>query len=445
MKEFNRKLLSIALPITIQNLISMSLNLVDNLMIGQLGSAAIAAVGLVNQMNFVLILFLFGASSGTGVFISQYWGNRDLKNIGKTISTRFEDYLRGLDSYFSCLLFFFPQQIISFFSRDITVVTAGVAYSKIISFTTFLIPFTFVMAMALRTIEKPKIPMYISFVVLAFNTVGNYLLIFGVGPFPEMGVKGAAIATLLSRLIEFFLYLYVLLKPVTALTISRHEFLDFDTVFFRKLMVVALPVIVNELLWSVGMTTYSFIMARIGTEALTVKNIVSTLESFGFIIFGGMSAATVVMVGSELGKKNYEKAFKNAIKLLNLMVVIGVITGIGIILLSRFLIRMYNVEEVIKSTVVMVMIIVGLAQPVKMFNGLNIVGVLRSGGDTKTAMFLELFSLWGIGIPLVALSGIVLKWPLPFVFLMMLPEELFKASLGMLRVHSRKWLRNVID
>jgi len=93
----------------------------------------------------------------------------------------------------------------------------------------------------------------------------------------------------------------------------------------------------------------------------------------------------------------------------------------------------------------MVMIIVGLAQPVKMFNGLNIVGVLRSGGDTKTAMFLELFSLWGIGIPLVALSGIVLKWPLPFVFLMMLPEELFKASLGMLRVHSRKWLRNVID
>ncbi|ACR79093.1 MATE family efflux transporter [Kosmotoga olearia] len=444
MKEFNRKLLSIALPITIQNLISMSLNLVDNLMIGQLGSAAIAAVGLVNQINFVLILFLFGASSGTGVFISQYWGNRDLKNIGKTISHVLKiTYVGGF--VFFMLLFFFPQQIISFFSRDITVVTAGVAYSKIISFTTFLIPFTFVMAMALRTIEKPKIPMYISFVVLAFNTVGNYLLIFGVGPFPEMGVKGAAIATLLSRIIEFFLYLYVLLKPVTALTISRHEFLDFDTVLFRKLMVVALPVIVNELLWSVGMTTYSFIMARIGTEALTVKNIVSTLESFGFIIFGGMSAATVVMVGSELGKKNYEKAFKNAIKLLNLMVVIGVITGIGIILLSRFLIRMYNVEEVIKSTVVMVMIIVGLAQPVKMFNGLNIVGVLRSGGDTKTAMFLELFSLWGIGIPLVALSGIVLKWPLPFVFLMMLPEELFKASLGMLRVHSRKWLRNVID
>lgn len=193
------------------------------------------------------------------------------------------------------------------------------------------------------------------------------------------------------------------------------------------------------------MTTYSFVMARMGTDALAVKNIVYTLESFGFIIFGGMSAATVVMVGSELGKKNYEKAFKNAIKLLKLMVLIGIITGIGIILLSRFLIRMYNVEEAIKSTVLIVMIIVGLAQPLKMFNGLNIVGVLRSGGDTKTAMFLELFSLWGIGIPLVTLSGIVLKWPLPFVFLMMLPEELFKATLGMLKVRSRKWLRNVID
>lgn len=165
MKEFNRKLLSIALPITIQNLISMSLNLVDNLMIGQLGSATIAAVGLVNQINFVLILFLFGASSGTGVFISQYWGNRDLKNIGKTISHVLKVTYVGRFVFF-VLLFFFPEQILSFFSKDITVVTVGVAYSKIISFTTFLVPFTFVMAMVLRTIEKPKIPMYISFVVL---------------------------------------------------------------------------------------------------------------------------------------------------------------------------------------------------------------------------------------------------------------------------------------
>ncbi|MFO7882526.1 MAG: MATE family efflux transporter [Kosmotogaceae bacterium] len=444
MTDFTRRILNIAIPITIQNFISVGLNLVDNIMIGQLGAVSIASVGIVNQVVFILMLVTFGAASGSGVFVSQYWGIRDSANIEKTVGHILKITVAAAVIFF-VLLFVFPERLLSLFTNDLAVIELGAEYSKVVSFTTFFTSFSFIMAMVLRTVEKAKIPMYISLVALAVNTLSNYLLIFGIGFFPELGVKGAAIATLMSRTIEFLLYMYALRKDWTPIKINIKSLFSFDAIFFKRLMKIASPVIANEFLWSLGITMYSVVLARMSTEAIAVRNIEHTIGSFGFIFFGGISAATVVLVGSELGKNNYENAIKNAHALLKITLVLAVISGLGIIALSWGIIDFYNVSEDIKTTLLTVMIIMGLSQPLRMVNNVNLVGVLRSGGDTKIVLFLEIFSLWAIGIPLVAISGLALKWTIPLVYLMMLPEQGFKGIFGFLRLKSGKWARNVIE
>lgn len=444
MTDFSKRVLSIAVPITIQNVISSGLNLVDNIMIGNLGPLPIAAVGLVNQFMFILMLVSFGCASGSGIFVAQYWGVKDVGNIEKTI----EHILKvtyGLSIIFFIVLFFFPEQMLGFFSKDIEVIKAGIPYAKIVSFTTLMTSFSFIIAMALRTVEKARIPMYVSLVALGFNTIGNYLLIFGIGPFPELGVTGAAIATLLSRFVEFLIYVYLVSSRKYPIKLSLKGFFSFDRVFFKKLMKYASPVIINELLWSLGMTAYTLVFARMSTSAVVVRNISSTIENFGFVFFGGISSATVVLVGSELGRKKYDLAKQYAKRFLRLTAIAGAIAGLSIILFSRVIIDFYNVDEFIRGTVLTVIIIVGAAQPVKMLNGVNIVGVLRSGGETKFAMMLEIVSLWFIGVPLVAIAGLVLHWPIAAVYVCTIIEEVFKVTIGLKRYRSGKWIKNLIS
>ncbi|HPB62862.1 MAG TPA: MATE family efflux transporter [Mesotoga sp.] len=443
MKEFTRRMLSIAIPITLQNLISTGLNLVDNLMVGQLGTTAIAAVGLVNQVVFILNLFTFGASSGAGIFVSQYWGKRDEKSIERTLG-HIIYITMGAATVFFVLLYVFPEGILKIFTSDTEVIRLGTEYARPVAFSTFLTSFSFIMAMALRTVEKARIPLYISLVALSINTVGNYILIFGLGSIPAMGVFGASVATLVARIAEFFIFLYIALRRLTPIRFTLWAF-RFDGPFFRRLMKYATPVIFNEFLWSLGVTVYSLVMARMGTEFIAARNISSTIENFGFVIFGGLASATVVMVGSELGRNNFTQARFNARKLIQLTVITAVATGLMIIFLSRFIVQLYNIDQTLKDIVLTVVVIVGLAQPIKMFNAVNIVGILRSGGDTKAAMLMEIFSLWGVGIPLVAIAGLVLKWSLPAVYIVMMVEELVKAILGIWRTKTGKWVRNVVD
>ncbi|WP_068348750.1 MATE family efflux transporter [Kosmotoga arenicorallina] len=444
MEAFRQKLLKIAVPITIQNLISVGLNLVDNLMIGQLGAVAIASVGLVNQVMFILMLVTFGAASGAGVFVSQYWGVRDTRNIEKTIAHML--YVTfGAALVFFVILFFLPGQTLGLFSKDSAVIKSGISYSTIVAFTVFFTSFSFVIASALRTVEKAQIPMYISLVALGFNTLGNYLLIFGIGPFPELGVAGAAIATLFSRSIEFLLYLFVLNRKRTPVKVTFQSFFKLDRFFFARMMKIASPVIANEFMWSLGMAVYSLVFARVGTAAIATRNIVSTIESFGFVFFGGIGSAAVVIVGSELGRKNFDLAFESAKRLLKITLIISSLAGLAIIGLSRVIINFYNIDDFIRATALLSIIIVAVALPIKMLNAVNLVGVLRSGGDTRTVFFLEIVSLWLIGVPMVLFGGLILKLSVPLIYIMMLPEELFKLLVGGFRFRSRKWMKNIIE
>jgi len=444
LSSFYKRVAAIAVPITLQNIIVMSLNLVDNLVIGQLGAVPIAAVGLITQLMFILMITTFGAAGGASIFVSQYWGKRDLFNIEKTLGHIVKITL-AIGALFFVLLFFFPSRVLSVFTTDHQVIEVGSLYARVIAPTAFMSSFSFVIAMALRTVEKAKIPMLMSAGALTVNTVGTVALVFGLGPFPELGVLGAAIATLFSRAFEMALYVFVIARKKTPVRLSLGSIVGFDPAFFKRMMKYALPVITNETFWSIGITMYAIVLARMGTDALATRNIVSTMESLGFVFFGGLASSTVVLVGTELGNNAFTKAEENARRILRLSFFISILAGILIIVMSRVLVNLYNVDVVIKNTAVNVMLVLGIALPLKLFNAITIVGILRSGGDTRAAMLLELLCLWCIGVPLVATTGLVLNWPVLLVYIAMLPEEIIKGLLGRHRMRSKKWLKNVVD
>lgn len=444
MSSFYKRVAAIAVPITLQNIIVMSLNLVDNLVIGQLGAVPIAAVGLITQLVFMLMIMTFGAAGGASIFVSQYWGKKDLDSIEKTLGHIVKITL-ALGALFFIMLFFLPDKVLSVFTTDAHVIEVGSVYSRAIAPTAFMSSLSFIIAMALRTVERAKIPMIISAVALTLNTVGTLTLVFGLGPFPELGVFGAAVATLFSRAFEMCLYIYILARNKTPIRLSLRSLLGFDSAFFKRMMKYALPVITNESFWSLGITMYAVVLARMGTDAIATRNIVSSMESLGFVFFGGLASSTVVLVGSELGNKNFPGAEDNARRLLRLSFLVSIFAGFLIIVLSRFLVNLYNVDVSVKITALRVMLVLGLALPLKLFNAITIVGILRSGGDTRAAMLLELLCLWCIGVPLVATTGLVLGWPVLLVYLAMLPEEIVKGFLGLRRLKSKKWLRTVVE
>jgi len=443
-KIFYKTLISIALPITIQNLISTSLNMVDTVMIGRLGEKQIAAVGLANQIFFLFILIAFGINSGASIFIAQFWGKKDILNIRKVLGLTI---LSGgiVSLIFTLGAFFIPEFLLSIFSKDQRVILLGSQYLRIVCFSYLMTSVSFAYGFASRSVGQAKLPMYVSAISLLCNTIMNYLLIFGHFGFPVMGVRGAALATLISRLLEMVLMLGIIYRKGDTLAGKIHEMLGFSRRFVTKFFDTALPVIINESFWSLGMVMYSVAYARIGTGAIAAVQISNTVQNVFMVINMGLANASAVMLGNQLGANRIEKAVSYAYIFSILGPTVGMILGVMLYLTSPLVLSVFNVSNSVfldSSRIMMVMAVVMFA---KMFNAILIVGILRSGGDTKFALVLELGSVWIIGVPLAFLGAFLWKLPVYWVVALVSLEEVVKALMGIPRVLSKKWAKNVVD
>lgn len=438
-KLMTRKLLVIALPIMLQNLISSSLSFVDTLMIGQLGQEHIAAVGIANQIFFLISLFFFGISSGTSIFLSQYYGSAEYGKMRKTMAFAFTVCLIGsvLMSIFS---FLFPEFIIHFFSYDQAVVSYGIDYLKYVAFSYIFSAVSSTLSIGFRSISKAQLPLAITFISLSFNALGNYLLIFGIGPFPELGVAGAAISTFLARLLEMILLIFFTFKKGgTVFAFRKKEDFHFSKSFLKEYSKTSLPVLFNEVFWSLGMTLYKVAFARLGTEALATVNITESIANFFFIAMLGIGNATTILLGNTLGKGEVERARKWASSLLVLSLLIGLVMGFLEILMAPFFTSLFNVSMAVALTAIASLRVNGLLQPIKSINMTSIVGILRAGGDTRYAMAAEMLGVYLVGVPIAFLSAALLKLPLEYVYLLLGLEELTKTVLGLTRIRTGKW------
>ena len=442
-KKFLKSMLSIAIPVAIQNLITSSLNMVDTVMISSLGKSAIAAVGLANQVFFFYIVVSFGINSGSSIFIAQYWGKRDKKNIKKVLGLAIT--LSALLGFvFTILAFFFPEFVMRLLIQDPDVVRIGSEYLKVVSLSYIVTAISFAYSVALRTTGKANIPVFVSIVSVLTNIFFNYALIFGKFGFPEMGVVGAALGTVIARFLELGVTLLFVYKGRGVLAASFKELFSFDRSFFKRYINTTWPVILNEAFWSLGQVMYSVAYAKIGEEATAAVQVATTVQNMFLVVVKGLANACTIMVGSKIGAGDEDEAYNYAIQFLIIASSFGLLLGLAQALTPGFTLMLFkDLDPGVYDASRKILIVLGFIFIVRMFNSTAIVGVLRGGGDTAFSMKLELVSVWLIGVPIAFIGVLVFKLPVYVVVGLVSLEEVIKAILAYSRV--KKWIRNVID
>lgn len=444
-KDFYKKLTNIALPITLQNLIMSSVNMVDTLMITQLGDANIAAVGLANQVFFFFSLILFGVNSGSSIFVAQFWGKKDVKNIRRILGLAL--LICGTISIiFTIGALFVPELLMRIFTDEKDVVEIGVQYLRVIAISYLATAVSFTFNTALRSVGQAKVPMFVSMVALVINTVFNYFLIFGKFGFPEMGAAGAALATLIARVVEMILILYITYNTRNALAAKLHELIDISKDFVVKYFKTAAPVIINEFFWSLGTVMYSVAYARIGKEATSAVQIANTIQNIFLVLSRGMSNACAVMIGNEIGAGNKEKSIAYARTFIIIGPALGIILGVILFTSTPLIMTLFNnVSAQVYDYTTKILMVISITMSIKIINGLLVVGIFRSGGDTRFSMFLEMGSVWLVGVPMAFFGALVLKVPVYWVLALVSLEEVVKVAIGIPRLLSNKWVRNVVE
>lgn len=465
-KGFLKKALAITAPIALQNMLNNVLNLVDTLMIGRLGEKTIAGVGLANKVFFVFSLLMFGICSGSGVLASQYWGKRDMINIRRVLRM---SLIIGIGGAFLFTIpgILFPKFVMRIFTPQEGTIEIGATYLAVIAISYPLTAVTNAYVAILRSMNYVKLPVIITSIAIGVNIVLNYIFIFGKFGFPVMGVAGAALATVIARIVEFSVLLIVIhrhklgddgvgdfvhTKYDKHELVSRsasHEFkvkrVAFLTKeFVAKYMKTAFPVIANEFMWGLGVTMYALVYGRMGDAAMAAITISNSVESVVLVFFFGMCSAAAVILGNELGADELDKAEEYAKNFILLQLCLTLI-GAGLTLLLRNpIISMFNVSGVVANYIYICLTIFSFYMPIRMLNALFIVAIFRSGGDTKAALFLDVSGVWLIGIPMAVLGGLVFKFPIYIVYAMILIEEIYKLLLGYIRYRQKKWIKNVV-
>ena len=440
--HFSRTLLTIALPIILQNLMQSLVNMLDTIMVGQLGAVAIAAVGLGNQIFFLLNMILFGISSGAAIFVAQYWGKRDIAGVRRTLGLALT-LAAVVATLFMLAAMTAPYFLIGLYSNDILVIQEGGKYLQLVAISYPITAISFVYAQAFRSTEHVRLPMVATLISLTANAILNYLLIFGIGFFPAMGVQGAAVATVVSRTIELIILMGIGYKKKYEAAANLREILSFDTGFAGRYMRVALPVIFNETFWGLGITLQNSIFSHAGTDAISAFNICSTISQLTWIFFIGTGSAAAIIIGKQIGAGQREAAIKSANTFSWFMPALAAVVSIALIPLSMLLPIFFDVEEEILRQARMMLMVLMVSYPFKSFNMCIIVGVCRSGGDTIFAAIMDVLTLWVVALPIGYITALVLGLEPWMAYAFILAEEPIKTIMGFIRLRSQRWLHDV--
>jgi putative MATE family efflux protein len=443
-KIFAKKTIILVIPIMLQVLLVNGVTFVDTLMIGQLGEIQIAAVGVASQLFFLVTMFLYGISSAGGIFFSQFWGAKDIKKIHQVLGIIivFSAICCGLVSLLSTL---FPRFVMLVFTKDLSVIESGNSYLRIVGFSYILTGISFSYAVGLRYTGDARTPLIVSLISLSVDVIGNYLLIFGIGPFPELGITGAAISTSLSRVVEVMIYIIITnSRKDCPIKFSFKDSLNFDKNFVIKFFKVALPVVINDILWSVGMVCYKIAYSKIGTEALAAVQVVESINNLFFVSVSGLGSAVAITIGTKIGEGKEDEAHRYSMFSLKFAMLLGSCVGILIFLISPAFVNQFNIADEVKKMAIDSLRVLAVLQILKALTMVEVIGILRGAGDATYSMILEMVSIWVIGVPIAFISVLVWHFPLPMIYLMVGSEELAKLIIGMQRIKSKKYIHNFV-
>ena len=439
MSKFMKSLCKIAVPVTLQSMLQASFSIVDQIMIGQLGETNISAVGLGSNFSLIFSVVIGAVGAVAGILIAQFMGAEDKKEAWCSFDV---SLICGImiSALFLLAAGAFPLQILGLYTEDMNIINTGAVYFRIVAFSYIPMAVSNILSAWLRCREHATIPFLASFGAVAVNTGLNYLLIFGKFGFPCMEIKGAAIATLISQLFNlvFIVIGFVVCnrrdgdKPVLSLR--------FKKITIRDYLVMIMPILVSEFLWSLGQNVESAVYGHLGTSNLAAYTLTGPIQGLIVGALSGLSAAAGVMVGKRLGRKEYDEAYAESKKIMYAGLAGSVVVASLLILLAGVYTGLYRVDNSVKELGKILLIVFALYAPVKVENMILSGGIIRSGGNTKIIMVIDIVGTWCIGIPLCLLAAYVFRWGIIGVYALLTTEEIFRLAVALVIFRKRKWM-----
>lgn len=439
-ENFYRKLTVIGIPMIIQQVIAVTLNLADTIMVGKVSENALAAVGAANQVYFIFSVVLFGIFSGAAVHAVQYWGIRDLVSLRKIV---------GID-YTMCLVLSVPTVAVVFaaapffirlFSDEPEVIELGTQYMKIACFSYIFAALSFVISYNSRSIQDLKYPTIINACAIAMNIFLNYVFIYGNFGVPALGVRGAAIATTVSRILECVaMMLSVYLRKEHPLKAYPSQLFCYSRELLVNVMKTAVPVIITEGMWAFSVSAIFAAYGKISASALAISQIAVTVTDFFQTIYFGLGNASSVIIGEVLGQGRRSTAFEYSRKVLKVTWILNIIMTVVIILARTPIAAIYDFSPETTEMLMKALLVYAVALTPKMLAYMTICAILRAGGDTVFCMYMDVAFNVGLQIPLAYIGVLVLKWPLHWVMAFVAIADFIKVFFCYYRYYSKKWM-----
>lgn len=440
--SFRKTVFAFLLPMAIQNLINVAISSTDVIMLGRYSEVALSASSLASQIQFILILLFFGIGSGATVLTAQYWGKKDTKTIEKILAIGIKIAF-GLSLFFFIFAFFFSRSAMRIFTNDETTILEGIKYLKIVSFSYLTTSISIVYLVTMRSVERVGVSTVAYATSFVTNFIINYLLIFGSFGFAKMGVKGAAIGTLVARLVELGIVFYYNSKNHHFVSIKWKYIKSLDPILKKDFIKYSAPTMMNELLWAGGTAAGIAILGRLGNSIVAANSITSVVRQLAMVFAFGLANTAAIMVGKEIGKKDFYTAEIYAKKLL-LYSFLSSLLGVALLLTVKpFIIKKFALNGEVEDYLNLTLNILFYYIPLQSISAVLIVGVFRAGGDTKFALVADVLPLWFGSVLISAITAFYLNFPAKLVYILIMSDEIIKQPLIIWRYRSKKWINNV--
>lgn len=439
---FSKSLIRIALPVTLQSLLQSSFSVIDQIMIGQLGSESIAGIGLGGKFASVYTVILGAVAAVAGIMAAQYVGAGNIKGLAKSfyLNLLIGSMIAGVFMTVCCL---FPNGIMSLYTKDREVGEAAALYLRIYVLSFLPMAVSSMMAVVLRCIDAAVIPLLAGVFSVLLNTVLNYLLIFGKYGFPALGIQGAAIASVIAQIAALALTFLFFVKRLRSKGIR----IPFDIRLAGQermgYLGILAPILVCEFMWSLGENVYAAIYGRLGTGPCAAMTMTGPVQGLMIGALSGLSQAAGIMIGKLLGNEAYEQAYGDSKRLMKYGFAGSLMLSVLLLLTGRYYVMIYNVEPQVQALAFQILVVFALVSPVKVQNMILGGGIIRSGGMTRYVMWIDLIGTWLFGVPLGLLAAFVWKLQIPYVYFILSLEEMVRLLISLALFRKRIWMRKL--
>ena len=441
-KAFYIKAAGIALPIAAQSLITIGVNIMDTIMVGDLGEVALSATSLANQFINIFHICCMGLGMGASVLTARFWGMKDLVSLKKTITIMLRICI-ALATAFALVTAVAPEFVMSIYSPEADIIEAGTRYFNWSVASYWLLGMSLTMTIVLRSVGQAWLPLLTSIIAFFVNIGANYIFIFGKFGAPEMGVAGAALGTLIARAFEFIMidgYVFFVDKKIGY---RIRDLLGKCSDMLREYLRVSIPVLVSDTLLGLGNSAVAIVMGHIGSSFVSANAITTVTQQLSTVFISGISQSSCMVIGHTLGEGDVQRAKTEGNTFLLLGTAIGIAAGGFIMLISPLIISFYNITPETKAIAQELMLAIGLIVVFQSMNSILTKGVMRGGGDTKFLMVADILFLWIVSIPVGAIAGLVLHLPAFWIYVCLKLDQIIKAIWCIGRFRSNQWIKAV--